>query len=274
MIAPARLLPQPYPDMTHRMTIRVSKGSLAFAIANPQASAQLDFMPYTAKSGVSMAANLREAFKTTDLLRYDTRRAQVLIDAPVLLIPIEEYQEDNLEVLYKHSYPDTEGAVVMANILPDLNAVALFAVNKDLKLVVEDHYDDVKFITVMRPVWGYLHHRSFIGNRRKLFAHFHDNVLEVFSFERNRFIFSNRFEVKSTKDAAYFMLFVWQQLVLDQKKDELYLTGNIPDKELLTNELKAYVEKVTIINPAADFNRAPMTAIKGITFDLLTLYLT
>lgn len=67
---------------------------------------------------------------------------------------------------------------------------------------------------------------------------------------------------------------MWQQLVLDQKKDELYLSGNIPDKEQLVKELKAYVEKVTTINPAADFNRAPMTAIKGITLDLMTLYLT
>ncbi len=256
------------------MTIRVSKGSLAFAIANPQASGQVDFMPYTAKSGVSMAANLREAFKTTDLLRYDTRRAQVLIDSPVLLVPIEEYKEDDNELLYKHCFPSTEGSTVIANVLPDLNAVALFAVNKDLKLVVEDHYEDVKFITLMRPVWGYLHHRSFIGNRRKLYAHFHDGLLEIFSFERNRFIFSNRFETKSAKDTAYYILYVWQQLVLDQKKDELYLSGNIPDKEQLLQEVKAYVEKVSTVNAAADFNRAPMTAIKGITFDLLTLYLT
>lgn len=260
--------------MTHRMTIRVSKGSLAFAIANKETDEQVDFQPFTTKSGVSMAANLRETFKTVDLLRHDTHRAQVLVDSPMLLIPIEEYKEADIELLYMHSFPSTEGCVVMANILPDLNAVAIFAVNKDLKLVVDDHYDDVKFITMMRPVWGYLHRRSFIGNRRKLYAHFHDNVLEIFSFERNRFIFSNQFEAKHTQDAAYFILFVWQQLVLDQKKDELYLSGNIPDKEQLVKELKAYVEKVTTINPAADFNRAPMTAIKGITLDLMTLYLT
>lgn len=256
-----------------RMTIRVSQGSLAFAIADSTVDEQVVFEPYTAKSGVSMAANLREAFKTADLLQRETPRAQVLVDSPVLLVPIEEYSQSDNDTLYMHSFPETEGAVVMSNPLPEMNAVALFAVNKDLRLVVDDHYRDVRFTTLMRPVWSYLHHRSFIGNRRKLFAHFHDDRLDVFSFERNRFIFSNSFEARHIKDAIYFILFVWKQLALDQQKDELYLSGDIPEKDQLVTLLRKYVEKVSAINPAADFNRAPLTRVKGITFDIIALYL-
>lgn len=149
-----------------RITIRVSKGSLAFAMADSRTEAKVAFEPYTAKSGVSMAANLRDAFKTANLLQVPTHRALVLIDAPTLLIPIEEFQEANAETLYTHCYPNTEGAVIMSNVLPEMNAVALFAVNKDLKMVVEDHYQEAKFSALMRPVWSYLHHRHFIGNRR------------------------------------------------------------------------------------------------------------
>lgn len=255
------------------MTIRVGKGSLAFAIADKEADDQLAYRPYTIKSGVSVAANLREAFHTEEILRYDTPRARVLVSSPVLLMPIEEYNEQHNETAYMHSFPDTEGATVMSNVIPDLNAVALFAVNKDLKLVVEDHYVDVKFTALMLPVWRYMHRRSFIGIRRKLFAHFHDNMLELFSFERNRFVFCNRYDVKHAKDATYFILFVWKELAMDQQKDELYLSGDIEDRETLMHDLLLHVRKVTTINPAADFNRAPMTAIKGITMDLLTLYL-
>lgn len=256
-----------------RMTIRVSNGSLAFAIADKQSEDQLIFRPYTIKSGVSISANLREAFKTEDLLQHPTTRARVLVNAPVLLLPIEEYDEKNCETLYMHSFPDTEGCSMMSNVLPDLNAVALFAINKDLKLVVEDHYSDIKITTLMLPVWRYMHQRSFIGIRRKLYAHFHDHQLELFSFERNRFVFSNRYDVKHAKDALYFILFVWRELALDQQKDELYLSGDIIDRETLVQQLLAHLRKVTVINPSADFNRAPMTKIQGITMDLLTLYL-
>lgn len=256
-----------------RMTIRVSKGSLAFAIAEKETEEQIVYKPYTIKSGVSIAANLREAFKTEPLLRHDTHRARVLVDEPVLLIPIEEYNEQNMSTLYHHCFPGTEGCAALGNVLPELKAVAIFAVNKDLKMVVEDHYTDVKFTALMQPVWRYMHHRSFIGIRRKLFAHFHDGLLELFSFERNRFLFSNRYDVKHSKDALYFILFVWKELALDQLKDELYLSGDIIDRENLLHDLQLHLKKVSAINPSADFNRAPMTRIKDITMDLLTLYL-
>jgi hypothetical protein len=37
--------------------------------------------------------------------------------------------------------------------------------------------------------------------------------------------------------------------------------------------LKIYVQKVFFINATAEFNRAPITEIKGIPFDLITLYI-
>ena len=257
---------------TARMTIRVSEGSLAFALADKHSVSQIIFKPFTCRSGVSMAANLREAFKSEELLRTPTDRAQVLVDAQVLLVPIEEYRDDAMEALYKHSFPKADGSVIMSNVLPDLNAVALFSVNRDLKMVVEDHYNDVKFVCLMRPVWNYMHRRSFVGNRRKLYAHFHDNKLELFSFERNRFIFCNSFEVKHLKDAEYFILFVWKQLALDQQRDNLFLSGVIPEREALLDVLKQYIGMVSVVKASADFNRAPITMIKGITWDIVSLY--
>ncbi len=259
--------------LSPRMTIRVSKGSLIFAIADTDHPNNIVYEPYTAKSGVSMAANLREAFKTADILQRPTHRAQVLVDTPVVLVPIEEYDETKNEILYHQAITGYEGYAVESNILPDLNAVALFALNKDLRLVVEDHYSDVRFIALMRPVWMYLHRRSFVSNRRKLYAHFHDGKMEAFSFERNRFVFSNQYPIKEWQDAVFFLLFIWKQLAMDQRSDELYLSGNIREKEELTAMLQKYLSKVTFINPKADFNRAAITDIKGIPLDMVTLYL-
>lgn len=260
-------------NKSERMTIRAAKGSLAFAIPERMSDTQIAFEPYITKSGVSLAANLREAFKTVELLQKPTNKAKVLVDSPSLLIPLEEYNDEDNELLYMHSFPNTEGATILSNILPDLNAVALFALNRDLKLVVEDHYKDVKYSLLMRPVWDYLHHRSFVGNRRKLYVYFHDGVLEIFSFERDHFVFCNRYEGRRAKDSVYFILFVWKQLALDQLHDELFIVGDIPEKDMLLKALRTYVSVVVVINPSASFNRAPLTQIKGITFDMITNYL-
>ena len=256
-----------------RLTIRAAKSALSFALPDIDSNTQIEYYQYVTKSGVSLAANLREAFKTVDLLQQAPPKAKVLIDSQSLIVPLEEYDADENEALYKHAFPYTEGAVICSNVMADINAVVLFALNKDLKLVVEDHFQDVSYVCLMRPVWDYLHHRSFIGNRRKLYAYFHDGVLELFSFERNRFIFCNRYDVRHVKDAVYFILFVWKQLAMDQLHDELFLVGDLIDKDELLKDLRTYVAFVVVINPQASFNRAPLTQIKGITFDMITNYL-
>ena len=60
--------------------------------------------------------------------------------------------------------------------------------------------------------------------------------------------------------------------MLDQERDEIHLVGNIPDSDWITEELKKFIRRTYIINPSGDFNRAQVTQIKNIPYDLMTLY--
>jgi hypothetical protein len=257
-----------------RLTIRIGQASLAFALPDEESEHQVIYMPYTVRSGVSIAANLREAFKTEEQLTEEWSRAQVMLDTPVVIIPLEDYYEQDQERIstyYHHAITGHANDTVLASVLPTLNAVALYAINKDLKLVLDDHFSDVRFMPVAQPVWNHLYRRSFTGVRRKLYGYFHDKRLEVFSFQQSRFHFCNSYEVTSARDSVFFLLSVWQQLGLDQRKDELHLAGNLPDKETFLSEIRRFVQNAYVINPTADFNRAPVAAIKGMPYDLMTL---
>jgi hypothetical protein len=216
-----------------RLTIRVCRDSLRFAVADAATADQIVYEPYITKSGISMAANLRDAFKTSDLLSRGYHKAMLVTDSPVLLIPVEEFHEEEKGNLYAHSFPDIENHLVVSNILPTLNAVAVYSINKDLKLVTDDHFSDVKIIPLMQPVWSYLHQRSFTGIRRKMYGYFHDKKLDIVSFDKNRFKFCNTFDAAQSRDSAYFLLYVWKLLAMDSEKDEMHLVGDIPDKEWL-----------------------------------------
>ena len=255
-----------------RLVIRIGHKTMSFSVADAAAEKQIHYEPYTVRSGISMAANLREAFKGSELLAKGYDRVMVMIDAPVLLVPIEEFNQDTADVLYHHAFTGRENEVVLHNVLPSLNAVVVFSMNKDLKLVIDDHFSDAKFMVASTSVWNHLHQRSFTGNRRKLYACFHDKRLDVVSFDKNRFKFCNTYDVDKYMDAVYFMLYVWKQLALDSQRDELHLAGAIIDRELLTTELRKYVQNVYVINPTADFNRAPITQIKGLPYDVMTYF--
>ena len=229
------------------------------------------FEPYVVKSGVSMAANLREAFKNSDLLLQPPPRVRVLLDSDVLMVPVELFDEQSMVEMHNHAFPRREQDAIYYNVLPDLNAVAVFDMNKDLRMVLDDHFQDVRLVTAIQPVWRHLHQRSFTGVRRKLYAYFHEKRLELFAFQQNRFRFCNSFDASHPKDAVFFICYVWKQLQMDPVYDELHVVGTIPGGDEVTDELRKFLQKVSVINPAVDFNQHPVTAVSGIPYDLQTL---
>jgi hypothetical protein len=116
-----------------RLTIRVGYGTMSFFL--PRQDGTVEYQPYTVKSGVSMAANLRTAFRESELLRERDDRAMLSVVSPVVLVPIDEYMDQenfDLDTLYNHTFVGREHEEKIANVLPDLSAVAVFGVNKDL----------------------------------------------------------------------------------------------------------------------------------------------
>ena len=65
---------------------------------------------------------------------------------------------------------------------------------------------------------------------------------------------------------------MWKQLQLQPEHDELHIVGDIPEQQWLLSELKKYLQKAYVINPVADFNQAPVTQIKGMPYDMQTLF--
>lgn len=256
-----------------RLTIRIGRHTLSFSAVDANNANGIVFEPYTVRSGISMAANLREAFKEIDLAANGWSRAMVLIDSPVLMMPVDEFRDNLKETLYRHAIMGHDGETVMSVVLPSLNAVAVYSINKDLKLVLDDHFSDVRFTHVCAPVWEHLYRRSFTGVRQKLYAYFHDKRLDVFSFQQNRFRFTNSFDTNIVPDAVYFMLNVWKQLAFDNRRDELHLVGELPERDALTQELRSFIQNVYVINPKAEFNRAPITGINNLPYDLMTYFM-
>ena len=84
--------------------------------------------------------------------------------------------------------------------------------------------------------------------------------------------FTNSFDVSHPHDAVYYIMHVWKLLGFDATNDELFIMGNIPEYEWHIENLNRYINKVYTINPTAEFNRAPATQVKGMPFDLITLF--
>lgn len=255
-----------------RLTIRISDNSLSFSTPMTNDDGHIDYETFPVKAGISTAANLRLALAEGRLAGRGHKEAVVMTDSPVLLVPIEEYEENDITTLYSHVYGSTKSDTVMHTVLPGQNAVAAFAVNNDLRLVVGDNFAAHTFMPLMQPVWSYLHKRSFTGTRPKLFAHFHDRHVEVVGFRQNRFRFCNRFDATRYRDVAYYILYVWQQLGMDTQRDELHLSGIPDERDELLDMLRRCISNVYEINPAADLGYALTEGAHGMPLDLQIFY--
>ena len=255
-----------------RLVIRVDTDSLSFAVIDANADNQIVYEPYDMRGGISVAANLREAFAKSELLMAGYERVHVVIDSPVVLIPTAEIDGIDFEDAYNTAISDARNHIVLSQEIPELGATALFAMNKDLRLVVDDHFTDVRVSALMSSVWRYLYHRDSSSIGRQLFAYRHGTLTDVFAFAHGRFRFANTFPARTTSDTAYFILAVWQQLGFDSHRDEIHLAGFGDDNDNLRQQLSPFVERVATINPSAEFNRAPITRIKNLPLDMMTLF--
>lgn len=255
-----------------RLVIRISRGNIAFSVSEGM---EVTFERYAIKSSISLAANMREALRTMMVLQQPFERVTVVVDSPVMVVPASLYVSEEQKVLYRYTFTQQDQEVVLSHVLPDLNAVAVFSIRKDLRMVLTDRYGaDVRFRPVMAPVWRHFYLRSYTGPRNKLYIYFHDHHVEVFSFTKNRFRFCNSYAIgNNPDDALFYILSAWKQLGFEALEDELHLSGDIPEREQFVENTGKYVKRVFTVNPSGEFNRAPITQISGMPYDMMLLYL-
>ncbi len=259
------------PLQSDTLTIRAAQGTLSFLVTDEDG--QPTYYPYVVKSEMSMAANLREAFREQPWLQKKYGSTRLLVNSPVVLVPNNDYYQTrdfDVEDMYSSVMTGHEGEEKIVEQLHELETMAIFAVNGDLKLVVTDNCSDVTVSNVMSSVWQHLCRRYFqYGERRRVFAYFHDRQVDICSFEQRRFHFANVFDAQNAHDALYYLLYVWKQLGMDQKNDELFTVGDMPQSDWLGEQLQRYIKHTQTINPTVTLNRSPKASIQGMAFDMM-----
>ena len=256
-----------------QITIRISRSSISFAVGDPKSDGNIVYEPYEVNGSISMSANLREAFNTVELLRSGYKNALLLIDSTVMLVPQEEYVEAHAPSLYRYTIGGHAKDDIARAQLPELNVTAVFSVSHDIRIVLQDHFENVNILPVILPVWRHLYHKAFTGSRQKLFAYFHDKRMNVFRFDHAHFRYANCFDCSHAHDALYYILYVWKLMGMDNNSDELYLVGDMPHADWLKENIGKYLSRAFAVNEAADFKQNEMAKRKDVLYDLKAMYL-
>lgn len=252
------------------LIIRIGIDTLSLAVVGKASSSLVSYEQTQLKGGLSVAANLREAFHYSELLQQPYATAYIMADTPTMLIPLDEYKSNEAATLYDHTFTGNEQQLKISCALLDLQAVAIFSIDRDLKAVIDEHFSNRHFLPICFPLWRHLNQRGHGRGRQRLYGYMHGDRIEVFRFNQNRFKFCNNFAATQAQDALYFLLYVFRQLAMDATRDEIYLLGDIPRKKWLTDNLHEYVKNV-IPADATDIGLTPSQRWQQIPLDMLAI---
>lgn len=253
-----------------QLTVRISGHSLSFAQLENDGTVSHE--PYHTQGGMSIAANLRQAFGESRLLAGSHDCVRVLVDSPVMLVPAEEFDDGKATDLYSYTFGLDKSCGVVSEGMDEENVVAVFSVNKDLRLVLDDNFREVRLLPQVLPVWRVLHRDSYNTPSRRMYAWLHDKCMELVAFRQDRFAFSNRFDVTQAADAVYFLLNVWKQLGMKNRDDELCVLGDCDGEGKFLPMVKEYVVHASQVEASALFGNDWACRTSGLPLDLQALF--
>ena len=256
----------------YTLSIRLSTDGFSFSIYNPLEGNDFYFRVYPINTQRSMAANVKAFLAATEELRRPYKQINILIHSVRYTpVPLELFEDEQMEKLFYQNLPKQKNEVILCNVLGKTNAVILFSLDKLTHLFLSEQFPNARFFSAVSPQIENLSYRSAQGNNLKLYANLHDRDVEVYAFDKGRLLLTNTYPTSGINDINYYLLGLWQQLDLNQERDELHLIGSLEIRKEVTTCLQKYIRHIFSINPHAEFNQSASSPIESIPFDIQSL---
>ena len=235
--------------------MRLSPEGFSFSLYNPAEKEPAKITDMRVDTSMSLTANLKRIFQETDFLGYPYKRVNAMtVSRRFTTAPLELFDEKQAELLFYYNHPKKEYETVLYNTLPINNMAVIFGIDTGVWELVNKQYPDARFFAQVTPLAEHFSAQSRMRNNRKIYAFFHTDSVDIFCYDRGNPLIINSFQCENTSDRIYFLLYVWKQLELNQQRDELHLSGELHDRNALTDNLLKFIREIFIISPAENID--------------------
>ncbi len=258
--------PTPPPGSRQRLFMRIGEG-IDFARYDARHPESFSFYSYEATPTVSLAVNLRNALDTLPPAGTPATDAQVLVaTGPVTPVPLARFREEDCRNIYDYCFPDSAGHEIYYDIIPATNTVLVFSLHRQIARTLEDTFGAVHYVSGLTPVLRHFADKGTATGKR-LFAYTDMGRLHLSVFEAGRLLMVNSYRVQTPTDAAYYILNMARRTGVELTSDAVYVAGHRTERDNIATELRKYAPHVNPINPAAEFNRHPVTRSEQVPYD-------
>jgi hypothetical protein len=234
----------------YTLSIRLGTDGFSFSIYDPSGNSLLLTQRREVEAGLSITANMRKAINESDILDHAYRQTDVLpVSKRFTLIPAELFAEDRTEECFHYNFFPQENETVLYDVLPKNGAVLLYALDKSLHDLLKEQYPQVRFQSPISSRAERFAAEGRAGAGRKMYVYVHREFIEVYAYAGGRLALLNAYDCLNNADRAYYLLYAWKQLAMDQQADGLGIMGGGEDRDGLVREMRRFIRNVTLPDP-------------------------
>lgn len=223
------------------LSIRLQPDGFSFSVHDPLTDGSFYFQQEQFDESKSYCEALQDAVYANEILLKDYRKIYVLISSSrFTLLPESLADGENLESCYNFCFPSHQEKI-LANKLPRNGCYTVFGLNADVYSFLSRTFANPVFIHHLSPLCEYFFSKSGVGNYARMFIQLQKDRIDIICYNNRNLAFANTFVCSSAPDMAYYILNVWQQLKMDQEKDELLYAGTDVHTDALLAILKRYI---------------------------------
>ncbi|NDV81800.1 DUF3822 family protein [Bacteroides sp. 51] len=231
------------------LSIRLSTDGFSFSIYNPIRDCFVLTRQRDIEAGLSITANIKQAFKELDFLSYTYKQVNVsLVSKRFTLIPLELFAEDQVNTYFYYNFSLKENEVILHDILSKNGTVILYALDRSLYDFLQERYTQIQYYSSITSLAEHFAVKSRLGSDKKMYVYLRKEYMEVYVYERGHLMLLNAYDCKNDSDRAYYLLYAWKQFAMNQLVDELYIMGDGENAGKLIEEMRRFVQHISTLS--------------------------
>ncbi len=175
------------------------------------------------------------------------------------LCPTDLYSDESKKKLLEFNVGDIDNQLVGVNdITPDIKLI--FAINEILKSTIDQvfpqHHLKHSLCSLAQLA---LHADEF--TKEQIVIEVHQHTMEVVVKNNNKLLLANTYEVKSTEDVLYYVLFIIEQFEFNPLTVGVAVAGNFESTSPIIVTLKKYIKSVKLAKGHKQINWSHLTGM-------------
>ena len=228
----------------YTMSIRLRSGGLSFSGYSPSVSESFFFRDVEFDRTKPYVSSLKEFFFENDFLTYLYKHIHVVSVSPqYTLVPGSVFEEKRKQELLSFTFFSPEERC-LDNHLQDEDAELLFGMNEEVYEFCCRSLVSPRFVHHLSPLLSLWKKQSRSRIPKQLYVVLHRKMMDVACYAQGKLLFVNSFEYEQSDDILYYILYVWKQVGMDQRKDQLRIFGQADFRNAVTSTLRNYLQYI------------------------------